>query len=77
MTFTKAGEAVLSQWMADHARVVWHPNPEPWRLEEHLIRTLVVPLNLDQNQHCGFHSTLAASRAAARKMARERPVAGD
>ncbi|MEZ7154426.1 GIY-YIG nuclease family protein [Streptomyces sp. MAD19A] len=33
MTFGKAGEATLSQWMADNARVCWIERSEPWDLE--------------------------------------------
>jgi hypothetical protein len=32
LTFA-AGEAVLSQWMAEHARVCWTTTNEPWLLE--------------------------------------------
>src|SRR5262245_33970653 len=36
--------------MAEHARVVWAPAPEPWNTEEHLIRRVFLPLNLNQNR---------------------------
>ncbi|MFI9255333.1 GIY-YIG nuclease family protein [Streptomyces sp. NPDC053069] len=36
MTFGKAGEATLSQWMADNARVCWIEQSEPWDLESQL-----------------------------------------
>jgi GIY-YIG catalytic domain-containing protein len=36
MTFTKAGEAVLSEWTAEHARVCWLEHPEPWTAEADL-----------------------------------------
>ncbi|MFJ8030526.1 GIY-YIG nuclease family protein [Streptomyces sp. NPDC096032] len=33
LTFGQAGEAKLSQWMADNARVCWVEHDEPWTLE--------------------------------------------
>ena len=74
MTFGKAGEAVLSQWMAEHARVCWLEHPEPWTVESDLIARLDLPLNLDQNRHNVFHSRLTEIRAQARRRARELPV---
>jgi hypothetical protein len=56
MTFGKAGEATLSQWMADNTRVCWIEQSEPWDLESQLISQLDLPLNLDQNRHNAFHS---------------------
>ncbi|MFI9767383.1 GIY-YIG nuclease family protein [Streptomyces sp. NPDC052415] len=74
MTFGKAGEATLSQWMADNARVCWLEQREPWDLESQLITELDLPLNLDQNHHNAFHSRLKKLRAQARHRARELPV---
>ncbi len=37
MTFGKAGEATLSQWMAGNARVCWIEHGEPWTMESELI----------------------------------------
>lgn len=45
MTFGKVGEAKLSQWMADNARVSWIEQSEPWDLESQLISQLDLPLN--------------------------------
>ena len=73
MTFG-AGERVLSDWMERNARVAWLACDEPWRIEEHLIRSVSLPLNLDQNRHNGFHSELSESRRAAKARARELPV---
>lgn len=33
MTFGKVGEATLSHWMAENARVCWIEHGEPWALE--------------------------------------------
>ena len=74
MTFGKAGEAALSQWMADNARVCWVEQDEPWTSESQLISQLDLPLNLDQNRHNAFHSRLKELRAQARQRARELPI---
>ncbi|WP_342593452.1 GIY-YIG nuclease family protein [Streptomyces inhibens] len=74
MTFAKAGEAVLSQWMARHARVCWLEHPEPWTVESGLIARLDLPLNLDRNRHNAFHPRLTEMRAQARQRAGELPV---
>ncbi|MEU6544071.1 GIY-YIG nuclease family protein [Streptomyces sp. NPDC046859] len=74
MTFGKAGEATLTQWMADNARVCWIEQDEPWALESKLISRLDLPLNLDQNRHNAFHSRLKELRAQARQRARDLPV---
>ncbi|GAA2938696.1 hypothetical protein GCM10011428_66350 [Streptomyces violaceus] len=73
-TFGKAGEAALSQWMADNARVCWVEQDEPWTSESQLISQLDLPLNLDQNRHNAFHSRLKELRAQARQRARELPI---
>lgn len=74
MNFGKAGEAALSQWMADNARVCWIEQDEPWVLESQLISQLDLPLNLDQNRHNAFHSRLKELRAQARQRARDLPI---
>ncbi len=74
MTFGKAGEANLSQWMADKARVCWVERNEPRTLESQLISQLDLPLNLDQNSRNAFHSQLKGLRAQARQRARELPI---
>ncbi|MFC5265450.1 GIY-YIG nuclease family protein [Kribbella qitaiheensis] len=67
-------EAILSDWMARHARVCWVATPTPWLLESQLIRDLLLPLNLDQNKHSGFHAELTVARANQRALARELPI---
>ena len=61
------GEAVLSEWMAEHARVCWYIDPKPWLIETKLISEYALPLNLDQNRHGSFHHTLSEARQAQRK----------
>jgi hypothetical protein len=75
MTFGPDGESRLTAWMADHACVVWTVTDRPWELERQLIRSLVLPLNLDQNQHSPFHQRLSEIRAAQRTRARALPIA--
>ena len=75
MTFTHEGEARLSAWMADNALVSWIAQDRPWELEERLIRSVPLPLNLQGNRHHGFHGHLSAIRAASKEMARLLPIA--
>ncbi|RNM00992.1 GIY-YIG nuclease family protein [Micromonospora solifontis] len=74
MTFGRVGEPRLTEWMSRHAHVVWSATDQPWKLEEGLIRSWVLPLNLDQNRHGSFHGQLSALRAAQRAQARLLPV---
>ncbi|WUK91271.1 hypothetical protein OHT01_29830 [Streptomyces sp. NBC_00358] len=74
MTFGKAGEAALSQWMAGNARVCWIEHDEPWTMESEFISQLDLPLNLDQNRHNPFHGRLTEVRSQARQRARELAV---
>ncbi|MET7984188.1 MULTISPECIES: GIY-YIG nuclease family protein [unclassified Streptomyces] len=74
MTFGKQGEAALSQWMAENARVCWIEHNEPWTLESELISQLDLPLNLDQNRRNPFHNRLKELRSQARQRARELAV---
>jgi hypothetical protein len=46
----------------------------PWILEEHLIATLSLPLNLDQNRQHAFHARLSALRREAKDRANASPV---
>ena len=74
MTFGSAGEATLSAWMAEHARVTWVLDQTPWVREHALIGALALPLNLDQNRAHPFHPTLSALRRAAKARAQELPI---
>ncbi|MDH6223507.1 GIY-YIG nuclease family protein [Streptomyces sp. MJP52] len=74
MTFGREGEARLSAWMVDNARVCWVEHEEPTALESQLISQLDLPLNIDQNSHNGFHGRLKGIRAEARARARELPI---
>lgn len=68
------GEVRLSQWLADNARVCWVTTSTPWDTEEHLIETVDLPLNLDQNRHHPFHTVLSDLRSQARGQARTHPI---
>ena len=57
MTFAE-GESALSKWLDDNAFVTWAEHPEPWILEENLIKTLSLPINLEHNLNHPFHPTL-------------------
>ena len=69
-----AGEDVLSGWLAMHARLAWLIHPEPWIVEDELLRSVPLPLNLAGNDHHPFHAALAALRSTARTRARGLPV---
>ncbi|GAB2469252.1 GIY-YIG nuclease family protein [Xylanimonas ulmi] len=68
------GEAAISDWMAEHARVCWFVDDTPWISESRLISELVLPLNLDQNRHSGFHTELSKARRTQRDQARALPI---
>jgi len=74
LTFGRAGESALSAWMDENAFVCWTLCEQPWILEAEVIRSVNLPLNLDQNRHHAFWSVLRACRAAARARARTLPV---
>ena len=75
MTFGPA-EPELSNWMATNALVTWIEDPRPWLQESIIIRSLDLPLNLDQNANHGFHARLSELRRDARRRALELPIVG-
>jgi hypothetical protein len=72
--FTKAGEEKLSSWMSDNAFVVWMQHSTPWDIEEKIIQTISLPLNLQGNRHHPFHSHLSEIRRQAKQTARNSPI---
>jgi hypothetical protein len=74
LTFGRAGEAVLSGWMADHAVVTWVACDRPWQVEHELISSVALPLNLDQNRDGLFYRQLSDLRAQHRYQARDLPI---
>ncbi len=60
--------------MEENAFVVWSECDEPWRMEEGLIATTCLPLNLDQNRSNLFHPVLSERRRLAKIRARGLPI---
>ncbi|MEJ8756802.1 GIY-YIG nuclease family protein [Pontibacter sp. H259] len=73
LTFSK-GEAVLSEWMNRNAFIAWCEHPTPWEPEEELIKSVYLPLNLDQNKHHPFYHRLKEIRQQAKAEARSLPI---
>jgi hypothetical protein len=65
-TFTNPGEIRLDTWLEQNAMVCWLEHPQPWELEEELLKTLSLPLNIDRNDLHPYVATLRACRKAAR-----------
>jgi hypothetical protein len=65
-----SGEAVLSDWIGRNAYVSWTLHPEPWLLEDRLIRRLDLPLNLKGNTRHPFYPILKNIRSLAKAAAR-------
>jgi GIY-YIG catalytic domain len=65
-----AGEAVLSEWIGRNAFVSWTLDPEPWLLEDRLIASLDLPLNLQGNGRHPFYPILKKIRPRAKAAAR-------
>lgn len=65
-TFTNPGEIKLDAWLERNALVCWVEHPRPWELEERLIKTISLPLNIDGNDHHPNFAALRACRLAAR-----------
>jgi hypothetical protein len=74
MTFGTLGEAELSDWMANNARVCWYPCAAPWVVESIAISKADLPLNLDHNRNHPFYSYLSRLRSDARARARTLPI---
>jgi hypothetical protein len=74
MTFTKAGEEKLSDWMNRNAFVAWVEHLEPWKLEGEAIKNLILPLNLRDNDLHEFSKTLSGIRSEMRRRAKELPT---
>ena len=70
LNFGVDGEARLSSWMAENARVTWTKDQQPWIAEHELLHTLDLPLNVDGNMHHPFARVLSDRRIEARRLAR-------
>ena len=60
--------------MDQNAFVCWLETPEPWLVETELIRSVILPLNLDENTAHPFHANLTASRRLARQSSDQLPI---
>jgi len=74
MTFTHVGEQWLDDWMERNAFVCWVEHKTPWELEEKLLHSLSLPLNIEGNRHHPFAVELSRLRKKARAQARELPI---
>jgi hypothetical protein len=77
MTFTHLGEQWLDNWMEENAFVCWVIHDEPWELEDKLLGTLSLPLNIKGNKDHLFADRLSGLRKEAIKNAREMAVASE
>lgn len=66
------GEALISRWLIENARVAWAVDPQPWEAEEELLADATLALNLEGRSDTFARSisdrrkvALAAARAAA------------
>jgi len=76
MTFTHPGEQWLDAWMEENARVHWIPVETPWEVEDRLIATIPLPLNIQGNGHC-FKIMLSGMRTQAAAEARLMDIADE
>lgn len=75
-TFTHTGEQWLDEWMGENAKVYWIPHSEPWILEEQLISSIPLPLNIKGNKHA-FGPLLSAIRSKAMADAKAMDIANE
>ena len=68
------GERRLSEWMERNARVCWMPVEQPWTVEDHLISSWSLPLNLRGNERHPFYSVLSDLRRDHKHRANSRSV---
>jgi hypothetical protein len=73
MTFGP-NEKRLTEWLAKNAAVGWLEIAEPWVLEEHIIATTSLPLNIESNNRHVFCEQIRRIRADARQRARAMPI---
>ncbi len=64
------GEEKLSEWINNNAFVTFQTCEEPWNVEDEAIRTLLLPLNIRDNDNSIFKKPLEIIRKNAKKMAR-------
>lgn len=72
LTFA-SGEQRLSEWMETNAYVCWAPHADPRDEERRLLGSVVLPLNIEGNNHA-FCRVLSEIRSGARAHAASLPV---
>src|SRR5262245_35348251 len=77
VTLTHPGEQYLDEWMDKNAFVSWMALPEPCLIEHQMLRELSCPLNIKDNEHHTFCSTLKKLRSDAICQARTLPIADE
>ena len=68
-----AAEGRLSKWMADNTAVSWIETESPLPVEEYLLQSLDLPLNIAGNRRHPFCASLRSLRASARERAEKQP----
>lgn len=63
------GEAKLSDWIAENARIVFNVSAKPWRVEREIVNAVALPLNLEFNEQHRFHEQLSRLRRESRARA--------
>lgn len=58
------GEARITRWMQENARVAWAVDPEPWVVEHELLASAVLALNIDGRSD-DFVRSISSRRSAA------------
>jgi hypothetical protein len=77
MTFTHLGEQWLDIWMNENAFVCWVEHPTPWEIEKEIIKSICLPLNIQDNSHHPFSDKLSTLRKNAKQLARQQSIANE
>ena len=77
LTFTHFGEQWLDDWMGQNAFVCWVEHQKPWQVEESIIKSVSLPLNIRDNTHNLFSQDLSKLRTLAKQRARDLPIANE
>lgn len=71
--FTHSGEAQLRTWLSANARVCWVKHSKPWQVEEAMLTSCSLPLNLEGNEGHPFHDELSELRSKCKRWAERHP----
>jgi hypothetical protein len=58
-------ESILSDWIVNNTMVAWVTTPRPWILEDHLLKRVSLPLNIEGNTSHPFSARLKELRKKA------------